>query len=116
MTALLAVTSVGYFDQVDREWRIILLGAALIWLPTIPLPRLAARPISVIAAASMHIFLVHWQVWPVFTPWLDLHLALVATIATGVAVWWTFDRLCSKARQHRRSALRPPGQATTFAI
>lgn len=116
VTALLAVTSVGYFDQVDREWRIILLGAALIWLPTIPLPRLAARPISVIAAASMHIFLVHWQVWPVFTPWLDLHLALVATIATGVAVWSTFDRLCSKARQHRRSALRPPGQATTFAI
>jgi hypothetical protein len=110
------VTSVGYFDQVDREWRIILLGAALIWLPTIPLPRLAVRPISVIAAASMHIFLVHWQVWPVFTPWLDLHLALVATIATGVAVWWTFDRLCSKARQHRRSALRPHGQATTFAI
>ncbi|MFT4617507.1 MAG: acyl-coenzyme A synthetase/AMP-(fatty) acid ligase, partial [Halioglobus sp.] len=82
VTALLAVTSVGYFDQVDREWRIILLGAALIWLPTIPLPRFAARPISVIAAASMHIFLVHWQVWPVFTPWLDLHLALVATIAT----------------------------------
>tara|TARA_B110000879_G_scaffold49315_1_gene69621 strand:+ start:132 stop:1280 length:1149 start_codon:yes stop_codon:yes gene_type:complete len=116
VTALLAVTSVGYFDQVDREWRIILLGAALIWLPTIPLPRLAVRPISVIAAASMHIFLVHWQVWPVFTPWLDLHLALVATIATGVAVWSTFDRLCSKARQHRRSALRPHGQATTFAI
>ncbi|MGK0312056.1 MAG: acyl-coenzyme A synthetase/AMP-(fatty) acid ligase [Ilumatobacter sp.] len=116
VTALLAVTSVGYFDQVDREWRIILLGAALIWLPTIPLPRLAARPISVIAAASMHIFLVHWQVWPVFTPWLDLHLALVATIATGVAVWWSLDRLCSKARQHRRSALRPHGQATTFAI
>ncbi|MGK0423017.1 MAG: acyl-coenzyme A synthetase/AMP-(fatty) acid ligase [Ilumatobacter sp.] len=116
VTALLAVTSVGYFDQVDREWRIILLGAALIWLPTIPLPRFAARPISVIAAASMHIFLVHWQVWPVFTPWLDLHLALVATIATGVAVWWSLDRLCSKARQHRRSALRPHGQATTFAI
>ena len=116
VTALLAVTSVGYFDQVDREWRIILLGAALIWLPTIPLPRLAVRPISVIAAASMHIFLVHWQVWPVFTPWLDLHLALVATIATGVAVWWSLDRLCSKARQHRRSALRPHGQATTFAI
>jgi acyl-coenzyme A synthetase/AMP-(fatty) acid ligase len=116
VTALLAVTSIGYFGQVDREWRIILLGAALIWLPTIPLPRLAARPISVIAAASMHIFLVHWQVWPIFTPWLDRYLALVATIATGVAVWWMLDRLCSVARQHRGPADRQREQATAFVI
>ena len=116
VTALLAVTSVGYFDQVDREWRIILLGAALIWLPTIPLPRLAAKPTRVIAAASMYIFLVHWQVWPIFTPWLDRHLAIVATIASGVAVWWTVDRLRSAARQHRRPAFRPREQATAVVI
>ena len=108
VTALLVGTSVGYFGQVDREWRIILLGAALIWLPTIPVPRLAARPIGVIAAASMHIFLIHWQVWPLFTPWLDRHVALAATLATGVAVWWTFDRLCSAVRQHRTAAPRTP--------
>jgi len=100
------VTSVGYFGQVDREWRIILLGTALIWLPTIPVPRLAARLIGVIAAASMHIFLIHWQVWPLFTPWLDRHVALAATVATGVAVWWVLDRLCSAARQQRSRALR----------
>jgi hypothetical protein len=116
VTALLAVTSIGYFGQVDREWRIILLGTALIWLPTIPVPRFAAKPIGVIAAASMHIFLVHWQVWPIFTPWLDRYLALVATIATGVAVWWALDRLCSAARQHRRPAVRPLEQATAFVI
>lgn len=106
VTGLLAVTSVGYFGQVDREWRIILLGTALIWLPTIPVPRLAARLIGVIAAASMHIFLIHWQVWPLFTPWLDRHVALAATVATGVAVWWVLDRLCSAARQQRSRALR----------
>lgn len=116
VTGLLAVTSVGYFGQVDREWRIILLGTALIWLPTIPVPRLAAKLIGVIAAASMHIFLVHWQVWPLFTPWLDSHVAFAATVATGVAVWWILDRLSSAARQHRRTTSQQPGQAKAFVI
>jgi hypothetical protein len=116
VTGLLAMTSIGYFGQIDREWRIILLGTALIWLPTIPVPRFAAKPIAVIAAASMHIFLVHWQVWPLFTPWLDRHVALAATIAAGVAVWWALDRLCSAARRQRPTTSKQPDRVSAFVI
>ncbi|MFT7503784.1 MAG: acyl-CoA synthetase (AMP-forming)/AMP-acid ligase II [Gammaproteobacteria bacterium] len=114
VTGLLAATSIGYFGQVDREWRIILFGAALIWLPTIPVPRLAVKPIGVIAAASMHIFLIHWQVWPLFTPWLDPHVALAATIAIGVAAWWAINRLSSRVRQQRSTASHAGGQAAVL--
>ena len=41
----------------------------------------------------MWIFLVHWQVWPLFTPWMHNGLAFWLTIATGVGVWWAVSRL-----------------------
>ncbi|BAN01831.1 AMP-binding protein [Ilumatobacter coccineus] len=86
-TAATVATSVGYFGQTDREWRIIVMVTALIWIPRISLPTPVARVVGVMAAASMWTFLVHWQVWPLFTPWLDDRVAYLLTMATGVVVW-----------------------------
>lgn len=85
--------SVGYTDQFDREARIALMICALVWIPTVRIPRLAAPVVATIAAASMWIFLVHWQVWPALTPIMDDDLAFFLTIASGVAVWWSAERL-----------------------
>ena len=87
------LTTVGYFGQTDRELRIIAMILALTWMPTVLVPRPLARLIAPIAAASMWIFLVHWQVWPLFTPWMHNGLAFWLTIATGVGVWWAVSRL-----------------------
>lgn len=86
-TAATVVTSIDYFGQTDREWRIILMVTALIWIPRISMPTPVARVVGTVAAASMWIFLVHWQVWPLFTPWLDDRVAYLLTMATGVVVW-----------------------------
>ena len=91
VTVLVVVTTVGAFGQTDREWRIIALIAALIWIPRIALPSPIAAAVGLVAAASMYIFLVHWQVWPMVTWWLDRHVAFVATMGVGVGVWWVTE-------------------------
>ena len=91
VTALVPLTTIGYFGQTDREWRIILFVWALVWIPTIPLPRRVGWLVAQVAGASMWIFLVHWQVWPLFTPWFERHVAFLATIAVGVLVWRAFE-------------------------
>ena len=61
---------------------------ALLWLPTVRVPRLSAPVFGAVAAASMVTFLIHWQVWPLFTPWLDDRVAYLATVGVGVGAWW----------------------------
>ncbi|MGA9279279.1 AMP-binding protein [Ilumatobacter sp.] len=93
VTVLAVVVTFGYFGQFDRELRIALMIGALIWLPTVRVPRAVVTLIAPIAAASMWIFLIHWQVWPLLTPSMHNGLAFWLTIASGVGVWWMIDRL-----------------------
>ena len=93
--------SVGYTDQFDREARIALMICALVWIPTVRIPRLVAPVVATIAAASMWIFLVHWQVWPALTPIMDDDLAFFLTIAAGVVVWWSAERLQERFARRR---------------
>lgn len=107
VSVAVVLTTVGYFGQTDRELRIIGLILALTWIPTVLVPRPLATLMAPIAAASMWIFLVHWQVWPLFTPWMHNGLAFWMTIATGVGVWWTAGRMttvCSTSAVGRSSA------------
>jgi hypothetical protein len=59
----------------------------LVWAPTVRLPRLLVPAVGTIAAASMVTFLIHWQVWPLYTSVFLREVAFVLTIATGVATW-----------------------------
>lgn len=125
VTALVVATTIGFFDQPDREWRIMVMIGALIWIPRVTLPRPIATIVGLLAAASMYIFLVHWQVWPLFTPWLDPRVALVATVAVGVGAWWLAERVVAAGTGYFRrrwphdaepsSALQPLSSATSNA-
>ena len=86
-TALCLLTIPGFFGRPEREWFIALGIALLIWSPYLPLPRLAIRPIAVIAAASMWIYLSHFRIWPPLDRNLPAGIAYVATILAGVAIW-----------------------------
>ena len=115
VTVLAAITTFGYFesvgrvDQFDRELRIFVLVMALTWLPTVRLPRPVALVVAAVAAASMWIFLVHWQVWPLFTPWLDDRAAYLATFVVGVAVAGIVERITARVRARRSTPrLRVP--------
>ncbi len=65
----------------------IIVGGMLLlaWVPTIPLPRFAVAGTGVLASASLYIYLTHYQVYPLLG---EAHwLALLASVAAGVAYW-----------------------------
>ena len=85
VSVLAAVLTVGFFGQAHRE--AIVLGGflAMLWLPRVALPPLLARAAGVLAGASLFIYLTHWQVYPPLEDAGHQWLALVASLAVGVA-------------------------------
>lgn len=88
LSALAVLVVPDFFGRSQREIFIVVGLIALAWLPSVPVPRKLVRPIGALAAASMWIFLVHWQVWPPIDAVLKREIAFVLTIAVGVVVWW----------------------------
>lgn len=80
----------GYFID---PWRngVILAGlAAVLFIPRVRLPRLLARPIGLIASASLYIYLTHYALVPrapvAVGSWLATGVALTIGIVTWLAV------------------------------
>jgi len=85
VSSLAVVLTVGFFGQWHRE--VIVLGGFLLilWCSHISLPPLLARACGVLAGASLFIYLTHWQVYPPLEDSGHQWLALVASIAVGIA-------------------------------
>ena len=92
VTALALLTVPGFFENPNRDLTVIAGILLLTWLPTLPVPRAASRLTVLLASASMHIYLVHWLVYPPLAG-LGLPLAVGASLAAGVAYW----AACNKA-------------------
>ncbi|MFF2277512.1 AMP-binding protein [Agromyces sp. NPDC058126] len=86
VSVLAVASSFGFFGDPGREAIVAGGVLALIWIRTIPLPRLLLPLVVTLATASMFIYLTHWQVYPPFeatAPWLGTLLSL----AVGVLAW-----------------------------
>jgi acyl-CoA synthetase (AMP-forming)/AMP-acid ligase II len=88
--ALLAVP--GYFDSLERNAAILVGIVLLVGVPRIRVPGAVARAAGVLAGASLYVYLVHWEVWPLFEGWYGLP-SLVASLAGGIALWLVASRL-----------------------
>jgi acyl-CoA synthetase (AMP-forming)/AMP-acid ligase II len=99
--ALLCVP--GWFGDPGRELVMVAGLLALIWIPSVRLPRPVARALTPLAAASLFIYLTHFLVYPPIRdaghPWLSF----AASIVVGMAVWMLWEW---SARVARRSAPR----------
>ncbi|GAB3265949.1 AMP-binding protein [Alteromonas gracilis] len=84
----LAAGTIGFFGDPAREAVVIGGVALLLLVPTLRVPRAVVRPLSAVAAASLGIYLTHWQVYP----HLEAHTSLGATLAS-VAVGIAYARL-----------------------
>lgn len=108
VTSLLcAVAIADFFGQPHREAFIAAGLMALIWLPSIPVPRRWIGALSAVAAASMWILISHFQVWPELASRLPIALAYVATIAAGIAIWKAVEVVPRWVRTTRRSRSTP---------
>lgn len=82
VSAVLLVSVPGYFGVIDRE-RLVMAGLLLlIWLPAVRVPALIAGAAAILADSSLFVYLLHWQVYPLFG---QHHvLALLASLGAGV--------------------------------
>ena len=87
VSVLAVFLAVDFFHFAGREGRLIAALALLVWVPTLPVPRLLAQPVGWLASASMLIFMTHWLIWPELTPHMPQWTAMVGTIAGGVLIW-----------------------------
>ena len=84
VSACLLIGAAAFFGF---SGRFLAVGAGfllLVWVDRLPLPRGVPRVLSAIAAASLLIYLTHYQVYPLFAD--RLWLALGAAILTGIVV------------------------------
>jgi hypothetical protein len=118
-TAICLTTLPGFFGRPEREWFIALGLVLLIWRRDLPLPRVAIRPIAVVAAASMWIYVSHFRIWPPLARNLPDAAAYALTILAGIAIWRASSALgaltqrvsapwLAARRAQRRTALVEP--------
>ncbi|RJO68448.1 AMP-dependent synthetase [Nocardia panacis] len=101
---LVLVTVPGYFDTGERE-RLVIAGVLLLVLaPALRVPALIAGAAALLADASLYVYLLHWQVYPLFGP--HRPAALAACLAAGIAIARTVALLRRRGRAH--SALDGP--------
>ncbi|OAE02826.1 AMP-binding protein [Arthrobacter sp. OY3WO11] len=99
VTALTLLTVPGFFENPYRDLTVMAGILMLAWLPTLPVPRAVSRLVVLLASASMHIYLVHWLVYPLFTG-ISVPLAVAASLAAGVAYWALCNRAAGAAARH----------------
>ena len=95
VSALTVAAVPGFFGHGPRELVVAAGILLLVWVPHLPVPRLAGRLVGAVAGASLHVYLTHFQVYP---PLLRLHgpaVAVAGSVVVGVAVWLLTRRACA---------------------
>jgi acyl-CoA ligase (AMP-forming) (exosortase A-associated) len=95
----------------------LLIGSALLmWMPSVPLPRLVAAPVVTIAKAAIFIYLFHWPFDVAASKWFHIHgeplvhggpFGIIVGLAGGVIVWILYEWLTSAIRSIRGTAPQP---------
>jgi hypothetical protein len=86
VSVLAAATVPGFFENTTRELTVVAGILLLIWLPTLPVPKVFRRLTVLLASASLYAYLVHWVVYPPLAG-ISPALAVAASLAGGVAYW-----------------------------
>jgi len=107
-TVLALVSVPGFFGDPAREAVVVAGVLLLVWVPRIPVARLLVPVIGSLAAASMFIYLTHWQVYRPFEDEFPL-VGTLLSLVVGVAVWKAYSAVSTRAGRlltRRRAAAR----------
>ena len=86
--ALTAVGMIGFFFDPTRGATVVAGVLVLALVPRVPVPRALTALVGLLATASLHIYLVQFQIYPHIDNGL---LALVLCLTAGVATWALLD-------------------------
>ena len=95
-----AIPSVGTFSGNPRRDLLTLTAALLVlWVPTLRVPRGVVPAVHLLAASSLFVYVLHWQVLQAMraTPWLSV----VAGLAAGILYWLVWTRVPARLRRLR---------------
>lgn len=104
VTAIVPLAVLGFFpDNRPRELLVIGGALALLWIGSVPVPRPLDRFVTLVASASLFIYLTHWHVYPHLEQDHQV-LAALASLAVGIAVWWGYVALRRGIRRRQPQA------------
>ncbi|HYH35740.1 MAG TPA: acyltransferase family protein, partial [Nocardioides sp.] len=86
VVALTALGTVGFFGDPLREALVVAGVALLVHVRAVRVPGPLVRPLSVVASASLFVYLTHWQVYPHLEDVFPLG-ATLASFGVGIGVW-----------------------------
>lgn len=111
VSGMVLTTVPGFYGDGWREATIIAGVLTLVWVSHVRLPGLLRRLVGVLAAGSLFIYLVHWQVYPLLQhdhPVLAVVCSLVAGVAYGTLVAWVTRWLSTRATVPSRAVQGTP--------
>jgi hypothetical protein len=97
--AFVVVASHGFFDDPHREAVVAVGTALLLWGCSVRLPVLVAGLVRLVAAASLWIYLTQWQVYPRLEDAGHPYLAVLASLAVGIAAYGAHRRTSTVLRR-----------------
>jgi acyl-coenzyme A synthetase/AMP-(fatty) acid ligase len=116
LSAIVVATLPGFLDDPVREATVAAGLLLVVWIRTVPVPRLLVPGMSALASASLYIYLTHFEVYrSTGSPLVNLGLGL----GLGLAAWFVATRLPARitARRLRRTTTpRPRGSRRTHRL
>lgn len=109
--ALLPLIVPGFFADPARPAVLIAGTALLLVADRVLLPQAIARPVALVAGASLAIYLTHYAVMPALHAHLPGPVVVLACLLVGVLSWLAGGALCRSVRaraRHRRAT--PPAR------
>ncbi|WP_217914700.1 AMP-binding protein [Miltoncostaea marina] len=116
VSALVVATVPGFFGVPAQEAVVTCGLLVLLWAPAVRVPRWMVRPAGAVAAASLFIYLTHWQVFPPLARELPLAVAMPLTVAVGVAAWRLAGLACAACARVPARPGRARGESPALAL
>ena len=108
LSAVIVATLPGFMDDPIREGTIAAGLLLVVWVRTVPIPRLLIPAMSVMASASLYIYLTHFEVYrSTDQPLVNLGLSLGLGLAAWALATWLTPRITAR-RLSRAAATSPP--------
>jgi acyl-CoA synthetase (AMP-forming)/AMP-acid ligase II len=118
LTTAVALTTVpGFFGEPSRD-AVVLAGLLLlIWVPYVSVPRPLARLAAPLAAASLYIYLTHFQIYlPLQQHNTPAWASVTVSLAVGAALWFSVHAVTTRFALFKQRAMgRLPEDVTRFA-